>query len=208
MKRLVLIGPICLAVALGIFINEAQVADAAQTVLKLGHITAPGGLLDKHAQRFKELVSTKSKGALRVDVYPAAQLGKMGKILEGLTMGTVDMALESLGFLSRFNKDINFYNLSFLWKTPQEIMHDNYLREVLEKIRKKNNIRTLAYNAVRPALHLWTYTKPVQSLDELKGMKLRVPPAKAYVACWNGLGAIAVAIPWSEVYMSRANSST
>lgn len=206
MRRLTFFGFICVLAMFCFAATDSRQALAKQIVLKLGHINPPGGAIDKQSQKFKQLVEAKTDGQVRIDVYPASQLGKIREILEGISMGTVDMTVEGVGMLAHFDKDLNFFNAPFMYMNIEAFMVDPYLMEVLERIRKKTGIKMLSHNGVRPPFHLFTKTKPVQSLEELKGVKLRMPPVKAFVDVWNGLGAIAVAIPWSEVYMALSQN--
>jgi len=181
-------------------------ASAAATKFRLAHINAAGSTLDKQAQKFKEIVESQSGGKIKVDVYPASQLGKMAEVLEGMSMGTIDLCFESYSWLFQFNKDLNFFGAPFLVQRVEEITEHPELWKILDQIRVKNNIRVLAMAGLRPQMHLWTRTKPVKTLEELQGVKIRVPPIKPYVDTWNGLGAIAVAIPFSELYMALAQN--
>lgn len=173
----------------------------AQTVLKLAHITAPGGMLDKRAQKFAELVSQKTAGKVKIEIYPAQQLGNIKEILQGISMGTIDMAQESESFMDAFDKDYSFFATPFLF-TRDEIRKAKYLDEVRERVRAKTGIRTLPGVAFRPQVHLFTQKTQILRPEELKGIKLRVWQSKAIVDTWNGLGATAVPLPWGEVYLA------
>ncbi len=182
---------------------EAQAAD--QIVLKLAHITAPNGMLDKKAQKFAELVAAKTNGNVKVEIYPAQQLGNIKEIMQGISMGTIDMGMEAEGFMDAFDKDYTIYGTPFMC-TREELVKDPYLQEVRERVRKKLAIRTLPGFAFRPAVHLWTQKRQVMTPDELNGIKLRVWQSKALVDTWNKLGATAVPLPWGEVYMALSQN--
>jgi TRAP-type C4-dicarboxylate transport system substrate-binding protein len=173
----------------------------AQTALKLAHITAPGGMLDKRAQKFAELVGQKTGGKVKIEIYPAQQLGNIKEILQGISMGTIDMAQESESFMDAFDKDYSFFAAPFLF-TRDEIRKAKYLDEVRERVRTKTGIRTLPGFAFRPQFHLFTQKAQILRPEELKGIKLRAWQSKAIVDTWNGLGATAVPLPWGEVYLA------
>ena len=175
-------------------------------ILRAAHQGAPGGINDVVANKFKELVETKSQGKVEVQIYPAGQLGTVREVLESLSMGTVDILFEGLSWISQYESEFNFYNRSFLFTDIQKYVDSPGQKELVEKVRKNNGIRALSYSAVYPAMHLWTKSKPVYNLDDLKGLRLRVPDTKAYIDMWNGLGAIAMPIDWSEVYMALSQN--
>jgi TRAP-type C4-dicarboxylate transport system substrate-binding protein len=190
-----------LAIFIAGMLMIGPVIASAQTVLKLAHITAPGGMLDKRAQKFAELVSAKTGGNVKIEIYPAQQLGNIKEILQGISMGTIDMAQESESFMDAFDKDYAFFATPFLF-TRDEIRNAKYLDEIRDRVRVKTGIRTLPGVAFRPAVHLWTQKVQILTPDQLKGVKLRVWQSKALVDTWNGLGATAVPLPWGEVYLS------
>ncbi|TMG97365.1 MAG: C4-dicarboxylate ABC transporter, partial [Betaproteobacteria bacterium] len=65
-------------------------------VIKFSHVVAPDTPKGKGAQRFKELVEERSKGAIKVEVYPNSQLYKDKEELEALQLGSVQMLAPSL----------------------------------------------------------------------------------------------------------------
>ncbi len=178
---------------------------ADQIVLKLGHITAPNGMLDKKAQKFAEIVDQKSGGKVKIEIYPAQQLGNIKEILQGLSMGTIDMGMEAESFMDAFDKDYTIFGTPFMF-TREELVKSTFLLEVRDRVRKKTNIRTLPGFAFRPAVHLWTQKRQIMLPEELNGIKLRVWQSKALVDTWNKLGATAVPLPWGEVYMALSQN--
>jgi TRAP-type C4-dicarboxylate transport system substrate-binding protein len=181
------------------FVETGLAADSV--VLKLAHITAPGGMLDMKAQKFAELVAEKSGGKAKIEIYPAQQLGNIKEILQGLSMGTIDIAQEAESFMDTFDKDYAIFGTPFMF-SREELKESAYIDEVRERVRKKTGIRTLPGFAFRPAFHLWSQKQQVLTPDELNSLKLRVWQSKALVDTWNGLGATAVPLAWGDVYLS------
>ncbi len=172
-----------------------------KVVLKLAHITAPGGMLDMKAQKFAELAAEKSNGAIKIEIYPAQQLGNIKELLQGLSMGTVDMVQEAESFMDAFDKDYTIFGTPFMF-SREELKTNAYINEVRERVRKKTGIRTLPGFAFRPAFHLWSQKRQILTPEGLNGIKLRVWQSKALVDTWNGLGATAVPLAWGDVYLS------
>lgn len=190
---------------LSLTVTCGTVNAADQIVLKLGHITAPNGMLDKKAQKFAEIVDQKSGGKVKIEIYPAQQLGNIKEILQGMSMGTIDMGMEAESFMDAFDKDYTIFGTPFMF-TREELVKSTFLLEVRDRVRKKTNIRTLPGFAFRPAVHLWTQKRQIMLPEELNGIKLRVWQSKALVDTWNKLGATAVPLPWGEVYMALSQN--
>ena len=176
---------------------------ADKIILKLAHITAPGGMMDMKAHKFAELVSSKTNGKVKIEIYPAQQLGNIKEILQGISMGTIDMAQENAQFIEAFEKDYAIIGCPFMF-SQNEIRGDKFIAELEENIRKKTGIRTLPGVGFRPAMHLFTQKRSILTPSELNNIKLRTWQSKSLVDTWNGLGATAVPLPWGDVYLSLA----
>jgi TRAP-type C4-dicarboxylate transport system substrate-binding protein len=199
----ILVGMIAVIFTCGAFHGGTAWSQEKPTVLKLAHINVAGGMLDKHALKFAELVAAKTKGRARVDVYPAGQLGNMTEMMEGVSMGSIPMCLESETMYMMFDKDYSVTAVPFLI-TKEMVSTNDYMKELRERVRVKNNIRTLPGLGFRPPFHLWTQKRAVRTPDEFQGMKIRLVQQKIQIESWNGLGATAVAVPWGELYMALA----
>jgi tripartite ATP-independent transporter DctP family solute receptor len=189
--------------AFGVFTYGKALGQEKPVVLKLAHINVADGMIDKQAKKFAELVAARTKGRVKIEVFPASQLGNMIEQIEAVSMGSIDMILESEGMLLILDKDFGIFSVPFLM-TKEIISKNEFLKELRERVRVKNNIRILPGYGWRPDFHLWTRKKIVRTPDELQGMKIRKVQSKIQIDVWNGLGATAVPIPWGEVYMALA----
>jgi TRAP-type C4-dicarboxylate transport system substrate-binding protein len=198
MKKVVLI---MVAVLVAIFQFNSPASAEKVLVLKLAHITAPSGMLDKRAQKFAELVAKKTNNQVKIEIYPAQQLGNIKEILQGISMGTIDLAQEAESFMDTIDKDYAIFGTPFMF-TRDELRKLDYINEVRERVRKKTGIRTLPGFSFRPAFHLWSQKRQIKTPSELKGIKFRVWQSRALVDTWNGLGATAVPLAWGDVYLA------
>lgn len=191
-----------LAVAISSAATFAGVADANAVTLTLGHKTAVDSTFDRQAQKFKELVESRTDGEVTIKIFPANQLGKQREQLEGVSVGSQDMFLEAVSTLSTFKEDMRFFGTPFVFDTVEQVVENEDFQRLLDEVREENNVRVLSVKGTRPPFQVWTRSEPIRSLDDLQGMKIRSVPTKAQVDVWNGLGATAVAVPWSEVYVA------
>ncbi len=86
------------ALAAAFIANQA----AAQTVIKAAFGSQPGHPSYIGLERSKTLVEQKTGGSLKVELYPDRQLGEEREVVEGLQIGSVDMAVVSTGPLDAF----------------------------------------------------------------------------------------------------------
>jgi len=191
---------IILAVALLFLLPDAF---AKQIVLKAGHISPPLSMKHKGAVKFAELVKERTNGQVKVDVYPAQQLGKANAQLQALSMATQDICFESLAWWSQFDKDFGYYNVPFVFNTYDEIFkayQSDVGQAMFDRVLKKAGIRCLAYNFEDNLRNLYTVKKPIHHPDDLKGVNMRVPGIKIYIEAWKLMGANTIRVSWGELY--------
>lgn len=168
---------------------ETVTTASAQTVIKLGTTSAYDTPETLALKEFSRLVGERTKGQVRVDVLAAGSAGGEREIAEGLQIGTMHMALLG-GILQNFDPAMMILEWDLLFKNDEHVKAAMY-GPIGERIRKrlleKTKIRTMAIFMRTP--RLLTTNKPVNSLNDLKGMKIRVPEMPARVAIWRALGA-------------------
>ena len=169
-------------------------------ILKLGHIQSETDLWQLGAVKFAELVDAKTKGEVQVKIFPNSTIGNDRDMAEGLQIGSVDFALIA-GVLGNFEPSIQIMELPFLFKDEahlRKIMYGPVGDLLLDKLLKSSDIRGLAFWERGPR-HLTT-NKPVNSLSDIKGLKIRVPEIPPIIAAWKAMGTNPTPMAWGEVY--------
>lgn len=175
---------------------------AAETVIKAGHGTTTGHPTHFALVRFAELVSEKTKGEVKVEVYPDRQLGEEREMVEGLQFGSVDMAVVSTGPLLAFAPEIGIVDLPFLFRDSKHVyatLDGDVGKDLLAKFETRG-IHGLAWweNGWR---HL-TAKKEISKPEDLTGLKLRTMQNPVHMAAFEKLGASPVPMVWGEVFTS------
>lgn len=75
----------------------------------------------KAAEYFKEIVEERSNGEIKVEIYPDNQLGNERDVIEGMQLGTVEMAMTSVAPFSSFVPSVNIFCLPFLWRDKEHM---------------------------------------------------------------------------------------
>jgi TRAP-type transport system periplasmic protein len=172
---------------------------AAQTVIKLGLTTpvdTPEGMA---AKEFGRIVAERTKGAVRVDVMGGGSAGGEREIAEGLQIGTMHMAVLG-GIFQNFDPAMMILEWDLLFKSDahvKAVMYGPIGERIKKRMLDKVGVRMLCVLMRTP--RILTTAKPVNSLDDLKGMKVRVPEMPARVALWRALGARPTPMAWPEV---------
>jgi tripartite ATP-independent transporter DctP family solute receptor len=169
----------------------------ASTKLKIAIVTTPGSAQHVAAVKFKEIVEKKSNGKYDFKVYHSASLGNESSILQQIQLGTVDLGVITSGPIGNFNKKIQIFDLPFIFKSYEqadEILDGPVGREVLDSLESsgfkgmhflENGFRNLTNNK-----------KPVHTVDDVKGLKIRTMAAPAHVKLWKMLGANPTPMGW------------
>ena len=199
MKRFALTG-LCLFVALAVMPSPAL----PKTTLKLAVVTPPHHAYAIGAKTFARLVMEGTDGEVTIKVYPSGQLGKGEReLLEGLQLGTIDLAVTATGPVSNFCPGMGVVDLPFLFKGPEHV--DKVLdglvgRELLDGLESAD-IKGLAFfeNGFR------NFTNSRRRLikpEDFAGLKFRTMENPIHLASVRQLGAQAVPMSWGEVYTS------
>lgn len=182
--------------------GSTSAASGKTIEFKLGHIQPEDDPWQKGAEKFKEVLESKSNGTMTVKIYPNSTLGGDRDLAEGMQMGTVDFALIA-GVLSNFEKSVGLLELPYLFDSQDEfdkIIQGDIGQEITQRVLKNANIRILDFWDRGP--REVTSNKPINSLSDIEGLKIRVPEINAMVVTWKAMGATPTPMAWNEVYTS------
>ena len=190
-----------LAAALALPLGPAP----AQTpiVIKFSHVVAPDTPKGKAAQRFKELAEAKTGGRVKVELYPNSLLYKDKEEMEALQLGSVQMLAPSLAKFGPLGvKEFEVFDLPFLFKDTAAFraITDGPLGAELFKKLEPKGIKGLAY--WDNGFHIMSANKPLHTVADFKGMKMRIQSSKVLDAQMRALGAIPQVMAFSELYQA------
>jgi TRAP-type transport system periplasmic protein len=152
-------------------------------------------------------VESRSNGRIRVEIYPANQLGPLPRVVEGVALGTVEFALPAAGFVTGLEPRFMVLDSPGLFDDiahAQRVLTDPAIRKRLSAYGSGKGIEPLSVFAYSP-LTLLSH-KPVRTLGDLKGMKLRVPGAAAlHIEPIKHFGGVPVSVPPSDMLPALQN---
>lgn len=193
-----------LAAVLGAACLFAAPLASAQTThtLKVGHGAQAAHPTHLALEQLAKEAASRSGGRLVLQVFPDRQLGEERDLVEGLQLGSVDMAVVSTGPLGNFVPQINVLDLPFLFASREhatKVFDGPIGRELLDKFSGVGIYGAAIWeNGWR---HLTT-RKPIATAADLKGLKLRTMANEVHIAAFKELGAGPVPMAWGEVYTS------
>ncbi len=170
-------------------------------VLKLGHGGAVTDPRQAASLTFKRIVEEETNGEVEVQVYPAYALGSWSEMLEGLQMDSLQVLIEDSGTLQNFSPICGLGFMPAVYADKEHFMRV-WTSEVGEKIFdmiEEESGYLLEGVMYRGARNL-TATKPVKTLADLEGLKIRVTNAQVSLDSWTAWGASPQAMAFPEVF--------
>jgi tripartite ATP-independent transporter DctP family solute receptor len=176
---------------------------SAQTKLKWAHVYETNEPYHTEAVWAAEEIKKRTNGKYEIGVFPASQLGNENQINEGLGLGTVDMIYTGVAFAGSIHKPIAITNAPFVLRDFDHFMAyraSPLFRQIAKgyEDKTKHKVITLTYYGQR----MVTANKEIKKPDDMKGMKLRVPPAPLFLMFTKSVGANATPIAFAEVYLA------
>lgn len=192
------------ALALVLGVLALPMAVQAQTVkLTLGHGAAPDNPRHLAAVRFAERVKAGSGGRIEVHVAPSAQLGDDAAMVTALRTGALDLSANSQGAVAAAVPEYAAYGMPFLFASSAQafkVLDGPLGKELADKSAAKGMV-VLGYwdNGIR---HMTNSKRPIQKVEDMKGLKMRTPPDAVLVDIMQALGAEAQQIKFAELYVA------
>lgn len=163
--------------------------------IKLGVVTKPGSAQNVCAEKFKNLLESQSD--YRVKIYHSASLGTETQILQQIQMNTVQMGIITAGPFDAFVPEVRVIGYPFLFANFEEVdrVLDGPAGKRLLKKLEKARFKGLAYseNGFR---HLTNNKRPVHTVKDVAGIKIRVMESALHKELWRLLGANPTPMGW------------
>lgn len=168
-------------------------------VLKLATTVNEQDSFQVAAEKFAELVEEKTDGAYTVEIYPDGKLGDEAELLQSMAAGELDCGIVTSGPFVNFSKDMGVLDLPFLFANNEEAhkVLDGQVGQDLLGTLESSNLKGLAY-AERGFRNLTNSVKPVNTVADMKGLKLRIMENEVYGKTFAALGANASPMSWQE----------
>ena len=170
------------------------------TILKAALSQNPSEPQVRAVELFAELVSEGTEGRIQVQIYPNNQLGNQRDVVEGLQMGSVELA-NIASVMASFVPEINLFELPFLFDGPEhfDAVVDSEIGESLAPAFESRGLHLLGYFDVGER-HIMTTERPVERLEDLAGLKIRTMENRLHLATFEKFGANPLPMAYGELY--------
>ena len=185
---------------------SANAAPAQQFTIKISSPTV-NDATQEWMKAFKAGVEPQSKGRIKVELYPANQLGQIPATVEGVALGTIEIVAPATGFLLGLEPRFQTFDAPALFDDidhGNRVLMDAEVRTRLATFGASKGVEPLVVYPHSPLMLL--SHKPVRALSDIRGQKIRVPgSAPMHIEPFRRLGASPVSMPLGEVISAMQN---
>lgn len=170
--------------------------------LKFNHVLGPTEPYHLGFQNWAKAVEEKTKGGLKIEVFHSAQLGVEEDIIEQIRAGANIGQNTDSARMGMYVPGIAIMNGPYFVETLGGVERLKKMPTVqawLDELANKFGIKVLSFGWVQGYRHFFT-NKPIRTPEDLKGLRIRTPPAPIWQESVRALGATPVALPFREMY--------
>lgn len=176
---------------------------AAPMKIRVSVCNAPSHPQNIGLEIFRQYVEAKTDGQVTVAVYPNSQLGGERESVEQCKNGSLEMATASAGPLTTFNNKFMVLDIPFAFDSYEMawLVLDGPMGQKLLDSCEEVGLKGLAYmeNGFR---HVTNNVKPINTLEDLKGLKIRTMEAPMHMENFKNLGSNPTPVPWTDLYLT------
>lgn len=174
---------------------------SGKRTIKLAHGLDVGHSVHMAMVKMGEDLKELSGGKLTLEIYPSQQLGTERECIELLQIGSLDMTKVSAGAMENFAPRMRIFSLPFLFRDREHSFKvlDGPIGEKLLDDSEKYWLKGLGYYDAG-SRSFYTKERPINTPDDLSGLKIRVLESVTAVEMVNTLGGSATPISWGELY--------
>jgi TRAP-type transport system periplasmic protein len=190
-----------LALSVALLGMGAGVASAQERTIKFGTQNPKGHPIVLGMEKFAEVVEAKSKGKIKVNLFPGGTLGSDQFHVSALQGGTIDMAVMNSGILSSVAKEFAIYDFPFMFANTQEadsVVDGAFGKKMHSKLEEKGLVG-IAYWELG-FRNMTNSKRPITKVEDIAGLKLRVIPSPINLDWVKALDANPTPLPFPEVY--------
>lgn len=158
-------------------------------------------------QMFADLTEEYTDGELKIQVFPNEQLGKEDAVLEQLQAGIVNIYAEGFGYMRKWAPELSWTSPAFMFDGYDHwvrFMDSDLVKGWFDKAAGESGVVPLGNPTavLRGPFRVIVSNKPIESLEDVAALKLRMHPNQLAISTWSHLGAEVITLPWTEVYQS------
>jgi tripartite ATP-independent transporter DctP family solute receptor len=180
----------------------------AQVKLRFAHTITPTDSQHLAVEQFAKKVAERTNNAVQIQVFPAGQLGNDMQLLDGVKLGTVDIAMTGNPFFTTIAPELNIFDLPYLFRNFDHAYKvlDGPIGTEVRRVLEKHGMKPIGILEIG-FRNVTNSKRPIKVPEDLKGLRIRTTPNPAHIQAFRILGANPVPMPFTEVYLALSTGT-
>lgn len=188
--------------ALGLSISSMNTF--ASNVIRLAHDSQETSPVHKAMLYFEQALESRSNGELKVEIYPARQLGDVRETTELVQQGNLQMTFGASVLLSPYVPEFNVLDVFYLFENEEQAhraLDSETIGQPLLNAMESKGFHGLGFMEVG-FRSVTNSSKPIEKLDDLKSLKIRSASNPTQISAWRSVGTAPTPLSWGEIFTS------
>lgn len=183
----------------------SQPASAADMTLRMGTFATSTSPWGQAMRAFSEIIEKKTEGRIEISVYTDGQIGGMQQLLTGMQLGTIDMAYfdVTVAAFLKGAESIKVAIVPYLFNSKADaakVLNSDLFQGIYGDIAANTGVRIFAAYGDRSPRAIQTTKGPIETPEDLKGLKMRVAGIDVYEHTFEKLGSQITPLGMTEIY--------
>lgn len=198
-------GLICglAALALLVSVSTGEAAEYKQMTIRAATANPQGSQHVTALDKFKEIIETESKGAITVQTFYGGSLGDEQANVKQCRDGELNVTVVACGNATPFAPSAGAVYLPYLFPKPEDakklLSNEAFMNRLAEAMVKESRVRPLGW-LIGGYRHITNSKHPITKMEDLKGLKIRVPAVELQLAAFRSWGVEPHPLAWSETF--------
>lgn len=197
-----LLVSLLLVAASSVSVAASDPKSGKKVTANVASVYPPGSPMDLGLNKLKETLHQQTGGRIEVQIHRGGAMGDEKQTFELLSQGSVELGAVGAGPMTTFFPKYFISEVPYMFAGQDDFWKfwNGPGKELSALMEKQRGVRTdgVIYRGAR----YLTSNRPVKTLEDVKGLKMRLPPVKTWFKVWESLGAVPSTIAFSEVYMA------
>lgn len=176
--------------------------------LKYGHVGPATEISDDHipGEFLKSFLESRSQGRIKVEIYPASQLGNFRALIEQVQLNTLELTHTTVGGMASFFPELQVTDIPYM--IPDDLVAERlgthpFFDKIREEILKKTgNVRMVAVGNTGRWRSFFATEKLIKTANDMQGVKMRTINSPLQIEFIRFLGGNPTPVAWGELYTS------
>ncbi len=187
----------------GLGLTSAQAVEYKKMTIRAATANPTGSLHVTYIDKFKEVIEKESNGAIKVKTFYGGSLGDEQANVKQCRDGELDLAVLATGNLTPFAPAAGLVYLPYIFPNTESAykLYSNktFMNKINDQVAKESRTRTVSW-LVSGYRMITNSKRPINTLEDLKGLKLRVPPVELQLEAYRAWGIEPTPLAWSETF--------